>query len=130
MGLIHCGFGVFLFLTHNLQAWFNLLYILLMFFQDILVLYPCCFCKLLGLCFMHRFVGFMVCTMFLSSLLCIVYSVLLTKCHAFSFLVLSLLCPCRIVPRCIYLMYYALVECWACKWFALSLLACMSKCSF
>ena len=43
---------------------------------------------------------------------------------------MSLLCPCRIVPRCIYLVYYALVECWACKWFELILLACMSKCSF
>ena len=40
------------------------------------------------------------------------------------------MCPCRIVPRCIYLVYYALVECWACKWFALSLLACMSKCEW
>ena len=44
--------------------------------------------------------------------------------------VLSLLCPCRIVPRCIYLVYYALVECWACKWFALSLFAYMSKCEW
>ena len=43
---------------------------------------------------------------------------------------MSLLCPCRIVPWCMYLVYYALVECWACKWFALSLLACMSKSSF
>ena len=34
------------------------------------------------------------------------------------------------VPRCIYFMYSALVECWACKWFALSLLTCMSGCSF
>ena len=40
------------------------------------------------------------------------------------------MCPCRIVLRCIYLVYYALVECWACKWFSLSLLACISKCSF
>ena len=38
-------------------------------FQYIMRLYSCCFCKLLELCFMHRFVGFMVCTMFLSSLL-------------------------------------------------------------
>ena len=40
------------------------------------------------------------------------------------------MCPCRIVSRCIYLVYYALVECWACKWFALSLLACMSNCQW
>ena len=40
------------------------------------------------------------------------------------------MCLCRIVPRCIYFVYYALVECWACKWFALSLLACMSKCEW
>ena len=30
----------------------------------------------------------------------------------------------------IYLVYYALVECWACKWFALSLFARVSKRSF
>ena len=40
------------------------------------------------------------------------------------------MCPYRIVSRCIYLVYYALVECWVCKWFALSLLACMSKCEW
>ena len=40
--------------------------------------------------------------------------------------VLSLLCPCRIVPRYIYFVYYALVECWAYKYLALCLLACMS----
>ena len=57
--------------------------------------------------------------------------VLVVKCHAFS-LSTSLLClfldfvslmqlPCVV----------ALVECWTCKWyFALSLLACMSGCSF
>ena len=44
--------------------------------------------------------------------------------------VLSLLCPCRIVPRCIYLVYYALVECWTYKCLALCLLTCMSVCSF
>ena len=33
MGLIHCGFGVYLFLTHNLYSWFNLLYILLILFR-------------------------------------------------------------------------------------------------
>ena len=37
-------------------------------FKYILCLYPCCFCKLLGLCFMHWFVGFIVCTMLLCSL--------------------------------------------------------------
>lgn len=31
------------------------------------------------------FVGFMVCTMFLCNLYALFYSVLLTKCHAFSF---------------------------------------------
>ena len=40
------------------------------------------------------------------------------------------MCPCRIVPRCIYLVYYALVECWACKWIVLILLACMPKCEW
>ena len=44
--------------------------------------------------------------------------------------VLSLLCPCRIVPRCIYFVYYALVECCVYKYLALCLLACMSLCSF
>ena len=44
--------------------------------------------------------------------------------------VLSLLCPCRIVPRCIYLVYYALVECWAYKYLTLFLLTCMFMCSF
>ena len=44
--------------------------------------------------------------------------------------VLSLLCPCRIVPRCICLVCYALVECWAYKCLALCLLTCMSLCSF
>ena len=62
MGLIHCGFGVFLFLTHNTWMFLKLgllyIYILLMFFRSILCLHPCCFCKLLGF-----LVGFMVCTM-------------------------------------------------------------------
>ena len=40
------------------------------------------------------------------------------------------MCLCRKFPRCIYLVYYALVECWACKWFALSLFACVSKCEW
>ena len=42
------------------------------------------------------------------------------------------LCPCWILyPWCIYLSVFVNVECWTCKWyFALSLLACMSKCSF
>ena len=44
--------------------------------------------------------------------------------------VLSLLCPCRIVPRCICLVWYALVECWAYKCLALCLITCMSLCSF
>ena len=46
------------------------------------------------------------------------------------FLSIVTIVPCKIVPRCIYLVYYALVKCWACKWLALILLACMSKCSF
>ena len=44
--------------------------------------------------------------------------------------VLSLFCPCRIVPRCICLVCYALVECWTYKCLALCLLTCMSLCSF
>ena len=42
------------------------------------------------------------------------------------------LCPCWILyPWCNYLSVVVLVECSTCKWyFALSLLACMSRCSF
>ena len=40
-------------------------------------------------------------------------------------------CPCWILcPWCNYLCLFVLVVCWTCKWyFALSLFACMSKCS-
>ena len=55
MGLIHCGFGVYLFLTHNLYFSFNLLYILLMLFSLILWFVPMCLCKLLGLMFYAYF---------------------------------------------------------------------------
>ena len=42
------------------------------------------------------------------------------------------LCPCWILyPWCINFSVLALIKCWTCKWyFALSLLACMSRCSF
>ena len=42
------------------------------------------------------------------------------------------LCPCRILyPWCNYLCVFLSVVCWTCKWyFALSLFACMSRCSF
>ena len=42
------------------------------------------------------------------------------------------LCPCWILYRwCIYLSVFVSVVCWTCKWyFALSLFACMSECSF
>ena len=45
---------------------------------------------------------------------------------------LVLLCPCCILyPWCDNFSVLASVKCWTCKWyFALSLLACMSKCSF
>ena len=62
--------------------------------------------------------------------LCLLKSVLCSKCSALWFIVLSLLGPCRIVPRCICLVCYAVVECWAYKWLALCLLTCMSLCSF
>ena len=41
-------------------------------------------------------------------------------------------CPCWILyPWCNYLCLFVLVVCWTCKWyFALSLFACMSECSF
>ena len=52
MGLIHCGFGVFLFLTHNLILVYSFIYIVDVI-QYILCFVPCCLCKLLGLCFMH-----------------------------------------------------------------------------
>ena len=47
---------IFFFLTYN--SWmlfenFGIFYILMMLFSISLDLYPCCFCKLLGLCFMH-----------------------------------------------------------------------------
>ena len=42
------------------------------------------------------------------------------------------LCPCWIFyPWCNYLCVFVSVVCWTCKWyFALSLFACMSRCSF
>ena len=45
---------------------------------------------------------------------------------------LVLLCPCWILyPWCNNFSVFASVECWMCKWyFALSLLVCMSGCSF
>ena len=44
----------------------------------------------------------------------------------------SLLCPCCFFLSLMQLLWVlVLVECWTCKWyFALSLLACMSRCSF
>ena len=49
-----------------------------------LCLYPCCFCKLLGLCFMHSLWALWYVPCFRQPL-CFVESVLLTKCHAFYF---------------------------------------------
>ena len=72
---------------------------------------------------------------FIFRILCFVptlYSlVLVVKCYAFS-LSTSLLCP---LLNFISLMQFpcvvAFVECWTCKWFfVLSLLACMSRCTF
>ena len=42
------------------------------------------------------------------------------------------LCPCWILyPWCYYLCVFVSIVCWTCKWhFALSLFACMSRCSF
>ena len=82
------GFDTLLFvlklISHGcfLKLWY-ILYIVDVF-GIFCVLYPCYFCKLLGICFMH------VCGLYgvyhaFKQLLCIVYSVLLTKCHAFSF---------------------------------------------
>ena len=57
--------------------------------------------------------------------------VLVVKCYAFS-LSTSLLCPLLDFISLIQLLWvFVSVECWTCKWyFALSLLACMSRCSF
>ena len=57
--------------------------------------------------------------------------VLVVKCYAFP-LSISLLCPLLdFISLMKFLCVVALVECWTCKWyFALSLLACMSGCSF
>ena len=71
----------------------------------------------------------MFCTSGFVHMLCSL--VLVVKCYAFS-LCTSLLCP---LLDFISLMQFpcvvALVECWTCKWyFALSLLACLSECSF
>ena len=53
MGLIHCGFGVYLFLTHNLNLVYSFIYIVDVIQYILCDLYPCCLCKLLGLCFMY-----------------------------------------------------------------------------
>ena len=57
--------------------------------------------------------------------------VLVDKCYAFSFST-SLLCPLLDFTSLMQLLWVVvLVKCWTCKWyFALSLLACMSGCSF
>ena len=75
-------------------------------------LYSCFFCKFLG--FVSMFLqAFMVCTMLCS--LYVLLPILLAKCYAFSSSILSLVPLQDFVPRCIYFMYCALVECWACK---------------
>ena len=57
--------------------------------------------------------------------------VLVDKCYAFSFST-SLLCPLLDFTSLMQLLWVVvLVKCWTCKWyFVLSLLACMSRCSF
>ena len=57
--------------------------------------------------------------------------VLVDKCYAFSFST-SLLCPLLDFTSLMQLLWVVVfVKCWTCKWyFALSLLACMSGCSF
>ena len=67
-------------------------FILFKFIFNILCLYPCCFCKLLGLCFMHSLQALWFIPCFKQPL-CIVYSVLLTKYHAFSLLSTVALVP-------------------------------------
>ena len=53
------GFDTLMFVFFKLKTHgcffenFGIFYILIMFFSISLCLYPCCFCKLLGLCFMH-----------------------------------------------------------------------------
>ena len=50
MGLIHCGFGVYLFLTHNLNLVYSFIYIVDVI-QLILCFVPMLLCKFLGLMF-------------------------------------------------------------------------------
>ena len=71
----------------------------------------------------------MFCTLWFVPMLCSL--VLVVKCYAFS-LSTSLLCPLLdFISMMQFPCVVALVECWTCKWyFALSLLACMSRCSF
>ena len=57
-----------------------------MLFRIHCVLYPCCFCKLLGLCFYAYFVGFMVGTLLNAAFYAMLKSVLLSKCFAFCFM--------------------------------------------
>ena len=68
---------------------------------------------------MLKYVLLLCSLLVLSDYVCIIFSTLL-------------LCPCWILyPWSIYLSVFVLVECWTCKWyFELSLLACMSGCSF
>ena len=93
-------------------CYFGLIIFKVVFQYIVFGLCPCCFCKLLGLfsciCrllwFVPCYAAFMFCCL-----------ILLAKCYAFSFSILTLVPLQDFVPRCIYFMYCALVECQACK---------------
>ena len=102
--------GSVLLLKH--LCYFGLIIFKVVFQYIVFGLCPCCFCKLLGLfsciCrllwFVPCYAAFMFCCL-----------ILLAKCYAFSLSILILVPLQDFVPRCIYFMYCALVECWTCK---------------
>ena len=53
LGLFHCDYGNVCFFFFFKFENFGILYILMMLFNISCYVYPCCFCKLLGLYFMH-----------------------------------------------------------------------------
>ena len=113
--------GLFWFKTHGYVlllkhlCYFSLIIIKVFFFLQYIVfgLCPCCFCKLLGFNSMRicRLLWFVPC--YATFMFCCL--ILLAKCYAFSLCILTLVPLQDFVPRCIYFMYCALVECWVCK---------------
>ena len=81
-----------------------------MLFKIYCALYPCCLCKLLGLCFYAYFVGFMVCTLLNAAFYAFFKSVLLSKCLAAFYALFKSVLLSKCLAFCIkYCHSYALV---------------------